>query len=133
MLIFPSLEHGTWSKVGKQRLLVFKEWVPLSPQCPGDYKCSNQILIKYFKDVSQSQINSVMHQQAGFILKPIINKLLNTACSKHVFQKVLPTFMQSVTSMYQIHLKLPSVEMSHTLAATCIWNRGSYSIIFNNV
>lgn len=26
-----------------------------------------------------------MHQQAGFILKPIINKLLNTACFKYAF------------------------------------------------
>lgn len=74
-----------------------------------------------------------MYQQAGFILKPIINKLLNTACSKHVFQKLLPTFLQSVTNMDQIHLKLPSLGMSHTLAATCIWNRGPYSIIFNKV
>lgn len=58
-----------------------------------------------------------MYQEAGFILKPIINKLLNTACSKHVFQKLLPTSVQSVTNMDQIHLKLPSLGMSHTLAA----------------
>lgn len=30
-------------------------------------------------------VNSVMHQQAGFILKPIINKLLNTAFFKYAF------------------------------------------------
>lgn len=32
-------------------------------------------------------VNSVMHQQAGFILKPIINKRLNTACFKYAFLK----------------------------------------------
>lgn len=46
-----------------------------------------------------------MHQQAGFILNPIINKVLNTDCFKYAFKKTYPTFTPSVTSTYLTHLK----------------------------
>lgn len=55
---------------------VTQDRCPYLQQCSEDCICSTQLLVKYFKDLT------------GFILKPIINKLLNTACSKYVFQKL---------------------------------------------
>lgn len=70
-----------------------------------------------------------MHHQAGFILKPIINKLLNTACFKCAFCKNIPTFMPSIPSKHVTHLKPAVFTQSCASLTICLWNCGQSSII----
>lgn len=73
---------------------VTQDRCPYLQQCSEDCTCPTWLLVKYFKDVT------------GSILKPIINKLLNTACSKYVFQKLEPIFWPSVAKVSPAHWKL---------------------------
>lgn len=70
---------------------VTQDRCPYLQQCSEDCTCPTWLLVKYFKDVT------------GSILKPIINKLLNTACSKYVFQKLEPIFWPSVANVSPAH------------------------------
>lgn len=137
-LTFPSLEDRTWGKVDKQRgclLVLQQELSNMDCLVSNNGWKSLYAKLSFLLNISRmlmEPVNSVMQQQAGFILKPIINKLLNTACFKHALKK----YIYNLHAICHQHIcdssKTHCLRASCTSVTICLRKHGQSSIISSN-